>query len=59
MSPALIGWIVSLILWCAFTILNIIGRSKENTALIIFSLDGMLISLGFIWIFMGFIHNWW
>lgn len=59
MTPAQIGWTISIILWLVFAILNRIASKKGETEIALFSLILELVCLGFIWIFCGLSSNWW
>ena len=59
MTPANIGWTISIILWLVFIILNYTAHKNGETELELFSLILELVCLGFAWIFLGFSYNWW
>ncbi len=59
MTPANIGWTISIILWLVFITLNYAANKIGATEVELFSLILELVCLGFSWIFLGFNYNWW
>jgi hypothetical protein len=59
MTFADIGWLVSSIVWVIFAILNFVANHRGDTSTAFWSLNGMFISLGFIFVFLGLINGWW
>lgn len=59
MTPASIGWTVSLIVWLVFTTIYWISYSVKEIHTMQLFCALQFIALGFMWVFLGFNHGWW
>ena len=53
------GWLISVLIWLVFAIINFVSNRTGYREMAVFSLGGMLVSLGFILVFLGFTNGWW
>lgn len=59
MEPAVIGWIISVVVWFINFILSVIARRVGDEISNNFFNSIEIMALGFMWIFVGFNHGWW
>ena len=59
MEPAVIGWIISVVVWFINFILSVIARRVGDEISSNYFNSIELMALGFMWIFVGFNYGWW
>ena len=59
MEPAVIGWIISVVVWFINFILSVIARRVGDEISSNYFNSIEIMALGFMWIFVGFNYGWW
>ena len=59
MTPSLVGWLISVILWAIFAIFFFVSSHRNDYEMMTVFNILQLIAIIFVWVFLGFYRNWW